>query len=182
MRRLLRSNWERESQVRRVTLRSSDQHCMVNWWRRAAETCADHPLSTTLKMSSSLTLWKSKLQRSRNCKFTRQRINLQTQREQSSCFRFFEGGGREATGVHQTVSKFNLQSTRAARGRSMKTESKTAWNGRAQVASQGTLTVLEEYGSDAESPRRSNEMNKNSEQLSSRSRRRLWAEQGVREA
>ena len=76
------------------------------------------------------------------------------------------------------MSKFKLQRTQELTRTQHEDGKQDAWNGHAQVASQA-MAVPEEHGPDA---KKSNEMNKNLEQLSSRSRKRPWAEPGERGA
>ena len=76
------------------------------------------------------------------------------------------------------MSKFKQQRTQELTRTQHEDGMQDAWSRHAQVASQA-MTVPEEYGPDAERQVKRDE-NKNSEQLSSRSRRRPWAGPGER--
>ena len=101
--------------------------------------------STKLKLRSSMTLKRRKLQRSRT-RFKRRRIqlkhsNIEQPQRRRRWLRCNRGG--------ETVSKFKLQRTQELTRTQHEDGKQDAWNGHAQVASQA-MAVPEEYGPDAE--------------------------------
>ena len=101
--------------------------------------------STKLKLRSSLTLKRRKLQRSRT-RFKRRRVHLKHSNiEQPQRRRRWLRCNRSG----ETVSKFKLQRTQELTRTQHEDGKHDAWNGHAQVASQA-MAVPEEYGPDAE--------------------------------
>ena len=119
----------------------SEQHCMVPLVEKSCRNVCRVSRSTKLKLRSSLTLKRRKLQRSRT-RFKRRRIhlkrsNIEHPQRRRRWLRCNKSG--------ETVSTFKQQRTQGLTSTQHEDGKQDAWHRHAQVASQA-MTVPEKYG------------------------------------